>query len=108
MLPRYSNRIDGTWVDSDTHTRNINPSDTNDVIGEYARASKQDTEQAIQAARAAFPGWSRTTPQVTLRQVLSRLTNRPVGSITTCPSVDAKALHMGLESRGAMLQSSTL
>jgi acyl-CoA reductase-like NAD-dependent aldehyde dehydrogenase len=39
---------------------NINPSNTNDVVGEYARASKEDTLRAIAAAKAAFPAWSRS------------------------------------------------
>lgn len=40
--------------------RNINPSDTRDIIGEYAIASCQDVETAIAAAAQAFPLWSRT------------------------------------------------
>jgi aldehyde dehydrogenase (NAD+) len=40
--------------------KNINPSNTNDVIGEYARASVEDTKAAIAAAKAAFPAWSRS------------------------------------------------
>ena len=44
-------------------TRNINPSDTNDIVGEYAQADAAQTDAAIEAAHAAFPAWSRTTPQ---------------------------------------------
>lgn len=36
---------------------NINPSNTNDIIGEYARAGISDTERAIEAASAAAPAW---------------------------------------------------
>ena len=43
--------------------QNINPSNTNDVVGEYAKADKAQTEKAIAAAKAAFPAWSRSTPQ---------------------------------------------
>jgi alpha-ketoglutaric semialdehyde dehydrogenase len=57
------NYIAGNWIRGDNATRNINPSNTNDVIGEYAQASTSDTENAIAAAHAAFPSWSRTTPQ---------------------------------------------
>ncbi|WP_439631259.1 aldehyde dehydrogenase family protein [Shinella sp.] len=53
------NLIAGDWVGSDA-IRNINPSDTNDVVGEYARASAEDTWAAIAAAKAAFPAWSRS------------------------------------------------
>lgn len=57
------NFIAGEWVDGSGATRNINPSNTNDVVGEYAKADKAQTEQAIAAAKAAFPAWSRSTPQ---------------------------------------------
>ncbi|HVO01100.1 MAG TPA: aldehyde dehydrogenase family protein, partial [Candidatus Cybelea sp.] len=36
---------------------------TNDVVGDYARADKAQTEKAIAAAKAAFPAWARSTPQ---------------------------------------------
>jgi alpha-ketoglutaric semialdehyde dehydrogenase len=57
------NFIAGEWVDGTGVTRNINPSNTNDVVGEYAKADKAQTETAIAAAKAAFPAWSRSTPQ---------------------------------------------
>ncbi|MFC3075374.1 aldehyde dehydrogenase family protein [Shinella pollutisoli] len=55
----HQNLIAGEWVGSDA-VRNVNPSDTNDVVGEYARASAGDTAAAIAAAKAAFPAWSRS------------------------------------------------
>jgi len=55
----HRNLIDGEWVGGDA-IPNINPSDTGDVVGEYARASKADTEAAIAAAKAALPSWSRS------------------------------------------------
>ena len=42
---------------------NINPSNTNDVVGEYARASAAEAERAIAAAKDAFPAWSRSSIQ---------------------------------------------
>jgi aldehyde dehydrogenase (NAD+) len=57
------NLIGGEWVDGAGVSRNINPSNTNDVVGEYARADKTQTTKAIAAAKAAFPAWSRSTPQ---------------------------------------------
>jgi alpha-ketoglutaric semialdehyde dehydrogenase len=57
------NFIAGEWVAGDGVSRDINPSNTKDVIGEYARASAAQVETAIAAARAAFPAWSRSTPQ---------------------------------------------
>ncbi|HEV7248799.1 MAG TPA: aldehyde dehydrogenase family protein [Shinella sp.] len=55
----HQNLIAGEWVGSDA-VRNINPSNTDDVVGEYARASVEDTKAAIAAAKAAFPAWSRS------------------------------------------------
>jgi len=59
----YPNLIDGRRVDSDTRMADINPSNTSDVIGEFARGSRQDVAAAIAAARQAFLKWSRSTPQ---------------------------------------------
>jgi acyl-CoA reductase-like NAD-dependent aldehyde dehydrogenase len=63
MTAVLRNLIGGEWVDGAAVTRNINPSNTDDVVGEYARADKAQTETAIAAAKAAFPAWSRSTPQ---------------------------------------------
>ena len=59
----YANLIGGEWVHGPDAAPDINPSDTNDVIGEYDRASEAQVNDAIAAARKAFPAWSRTTPQ---------------------------------------------
>jgi aldehyde dehydrogenase (NAD+) len=56
----HQNFIAGRRVDGGEAADNVNPSDTNDVIGAYARASREDAQQAIAAARAAFPAWSRS------------------------------------------------
>ncbi|MCJ8054670.1 aldehyde dehydrogenase family protein [Shinella curvata] len=55
----HQNLIGGEWVGSDA-TTNINPSDTNEIVGLYASASVQDAANAIAAAKAAFPAWSRS------------------------------------------------
>ncbi|NOV20203.1 aldehyde dehydrogenase family protein [Ensifer adhaerens] len=55
----HQNLIAGEWVGGDG-VANINPSNTNDVVGEYARASAEDARAAIAAAKAAFPAWSRS------------------------------------------------
>jgi aldehyde dehydrogenase (NAD+) len=55
--------IGGEWVESAEAQDDINPSDVKDVVGSYARADRALTEQAIAAAKAAFPAWSRSTPQ---------------------------------------------
>ena len=57
------NFIAGEWVEGTALSRNINPSNTNDIVGEYARADQAQTLNGIAAAKAAFPAWSRSTPQ---------------------------------------------
>jgi aldehyde dehydrogenase (NAD+) len=59
MAELHKNLIDGEWVGSDG-VENINPSNTAEVVGLYARATAEETKQAIAAAKAAFPAWSRS------------------------------------------------
>lgn len=57
-VAHYENFIAGEWTAGETITRNINPSDVLDTIGEYACATSADADAAIDAARAAQPAWS--------------------------------------------------
>ena len=62
-MSQFANYIGGQWVEADKVSRNVNPSNLDDVIGEFAQADAAQTRQAIAAARAAFPAWSQATPQ---------------------------------------------
>ena len=55
---RFDNYIDGEWVAASAYSKNINPSDLSDVIGEYAQADVAQVQTAVDAARGAFPAWS--------------------------------------------------
>ncbi|NER59088.1 aldehyde dehydrogenase family protein [Pseudomonas sp. MAFF212428] len=57
-VKRFENYIGGQWVAGDEYTSNVNPSDLSDVIGEYAKASADQVNAAISAARGAFAEWS--------------------------------------------------
>ena len=59
MTQLHKNLIDGEWVGSDG-VENTNPSNIKEVVGVYARATVEETKQAIAAAKAAFPAWSRS------------------------------------------------
>ncbi|MBA4096234.1 MAG: aldehyde dehydrogenase family protein [Rhodospirillum sp.] len=59
----FSNFIGGEQVAGTQAVRNINPSNTDDVVGEFASGTAADVVNAVAAAKAAFPAWSRTTPQ---------------------------------------------
>jgi len=57
------NFIAGAWSKAANASKDINPSNTGDVVGEFPQASAADAETAIAAAKAAFPAWSRSTVQ---------------------------------------------
>ena len=52
------NYIAGAWTEGVHAEDNINPSDTTDIIGQYAHADAAQTEQAIEAAYRASAGWA--------------------------------------------------
>jgi aldehyde dehydrogenase (NAD+) len=60
----HANLIDGQWVEGTDVARNINPSNTEEVIGEYARADAAAVDQAVAAARKAQPEWGFASPQI--------------------------------------------
>jgi acyl-CoA reductase-like NAD-dependent aldehyde dehydrogenase len=54
----FANYIAGDWLAGTSTKPNRNPSNLDDVIGEYAQADAAQTRAAIQAATRAFPAWS--------------------------------------------------
>lgn len=94
----YRNLIGGEWVGT-SGVVNINPSDTGDVVGEFARATEADTLDAIAAARAAFPAWSSTTPATRgaiLRSASTLLMARREELGTQLSSEEGKTLAEGI------------
>jgi alpha-ketoglutaric semialdehyde dehydrogenase len=57
------NFVAGEWLASTAATPNINPSNTNDVVGEYAVADDKAVADACDAAAAAFPKWRASIQQ---------------------------------------------
>src|SRR5690349_7742956 len=75
----YKNLIAGEWIAGADTIRSINPSDTNDIVGECAAASAEQVQNAVLAARAAFRHWSQTTTQTradVLNNVAAELLSR--------------------------------
>jgi alpha-ketoglutaric semialdehyde dehydrogenase len=64
MTEHFRNIIAGEAAASTNASRNLNPSNLNDVIGEFAAGTAADAQMAIAAARTAFPGWSQSNPQL--------------------------------------------
>ncbi|WP_027962196.1 aldehyde dehydrogenase family protein [Halomonas halodenitrificans] len=56
----HSLYINGTWVEGQGSITNINPSDTSDIVGEYAQASVAQVEEAIGAAKQGQKQWAKT------------------------------------------------
>jgi alpha-ketoglutaric semialdehyde dehydrogenase len=72
-MDTYRNFIGGEWVTS-TSSRivdNINPADTNDVIGKIPQATRDEARAAVEAAVAAFNGW-RHTPAPARGKIVAR------------------------------------
>lgn len=102
----HKNLINGEWLDGVDVNANVNPSNTADVVGEYARADRSQAETAIAAAAAAFPAWSRSGVQqradileaagveiLARREELGRLLSREEGK--TLPEGIGEATRAG-------------
>jgi len=63
MPTTFPNLIAGERLESSDRNIDVNPSNTADIVGEFARATPADLERAIASARQAFVKWSRSTPQ---------------------------------------------
>jgi acyl-CoA reductase-like NAD-dependent aldehyde dehydrogenase len=56
----YRNYINGQWLDGKNITTNLNPSDTSDIVGHYAKGDADDCVTAIASANNAFVSWSQS------------------------------------------------
>ena len=59
----YRLLIGGDWVEGGSGSYGVVNPATEDVVDEAPEASADDAREAAAAARAAFPAWSRTSPQ---------------------------------------------
>lgn len=57
----YKSYVNGRWIDSRSGktTENLNPANTNDVIGTIEMASREEARSAVEAAYNAFRDWKR-------------------------------------------------
>ncbi len=60
MSQRFDNLIAGEWLRGESEIENRNPSDTRDLIGHVAQASRAQLEDALSAARSAQAEWAKT------------------------------------------------
>ena len=61
-MTTYRSFINGKWIESSSGKTipNINPADTNDIIGEAQLCTREEAKSAIEAAYGAFKSWKRT------------------------------------------------
>jgi aldehyde dehydrogenase (NAD+) len=73
MQTKHGNYIAGAWAPARSgHAfENRNPADTYEVVGTFADSGPEDVEQAVAAARAAFPKW-RALPAPKRGEILFR------------------------------------
>ena len=61
-VPLVKNYIDGEWVESKGEIRDVVNPATYQTIGKVPISTKDEIDTAVEAAKAAFPDWRRTTP----------------------------------------------
>ncbi len=87
-----SHWIGGEKVGGALAGESLNPSDTRDVVARTPKGGAAEVDQAVQAARAAFPGWADASPEVRFdvldragsllmerREIIGRLLSREEG-----------------------------
>ena len=62
-MATLGNYIAGEWMLAQDAAEDVNPSNTGDIVGVYARGGADDARRAIASAKQAFPGWSRSSIQ---------------------------------------------
>src|SRR6185436_14589464 len=64
MTDRLTHYIGGEKVAADATETSINPSDLDDIVAHYPNGGEAEVDQAVKAARSAFPAWSEASPEV--------------------------------------------
>ncbi|RZO31685.1 MAG: aldehyde dehydrogenase family protein [SAR116 cluster bacterium] len=70
----YAHYIAGEWVTDDAVSININPSNIDDIVGEFSRGDAARVDEAVAAANAAQPDWAAASPQLR-HDVLEKASN---------------------------------
>jgi aldehyde dehydrogenase (NAD+) len=59
-----SHLINGEAVGGQTTGESVNPSNLDEIVARYPKGGAAEVNDAVKAARAAFPGWSEASPEV--------------------------------------------
>ena len=59
MAKKYQNFVNGKWVDAKSGKtfENRNPANWDEIVGTFPKSGKEDVDEAVRAARAAFEKW---------------------------------------------------
>ncbi|HVU29064.1 MAG TPA: aldehyde dehydrogenase family protein [Sphingomicrobium sp.] len=64
MTDTLSHLINGEALEGEPVGTSINPSNLDEVVARYPKGGAGEVNDAVKAARAAFPGWSEASPEV--------------------------------------------
>ena len=64
MTETLTHFIGGKRISSSGPLESINPSDTREIVARFPDGGAEDVNDAVEAARRAFPGWSGASPEV--------------------------------------------
>ena len=69
----YRNFINGEWIESTSSKsiENVNPANTDDVLGTFVQATRDEARAAVEAASEAFRDW-RLTPAPSRGRIVAR------------------------------------
>jgi methylmalonic acid semialdehyde dehydrogenase len=72
-MDTYRNFVNGQWIESTSSktVTNVNPANTDDVLGTVRQATRDEARAAVEAAAAASHGW-RTTPAPARGRIVAR------------------------------------
>ena len=72
-MSTYRNFINGKWVESNSSRTivNINPANTDDILGTVRQATRDEARAAVEAAVESFSSW-RATPAPTRGRIVAR------------------------------------
>jgi alpha-ketoglutaric semialdehyde dehydrogenase len=72
-MDTYRNYIGGQWIESNSQqtTPNVNPANTDDILGIVRQATREEAKQAVESAASAYPGW-RATPAPARGRIVAR------------------------------------
>lgn len=57
-MTQHHNLIAGEWLQAPHYAPNVNPSNLQDSVGDYAQADVAQLDMAVAAAQKAFPAWA--------------------------------------------------